>query len=112
MVKIMKKNKIEWCDPVGEIMKNSEVIKTISVKDVNKSFEDSRKRREKAEQEELEKYNSKIIICPLCKHENRFDKFHNAIKEDNGIMGDGYSSWSILEYNCCPKCGIMFKEIK
>ena len=86
-------NKINWQDPVKEIMKSSEVIKTISWKDIKKNAEESEKRRKQEELDEQERIDSRPITCPLCKTIDRFDKFHNELRDDNDVCGPGYSSW-------------------
>ena len=102
--------KVDWIKQTDLISGEGEVIKTISAEEVMKSFKEREEAREKQEQEEEEKKNSRKVICPVCKYTDRFDMFHNQITDDNGVCGPGFSSWVILEYNCCPECGVMFKD--
>lgn len=49
------------------------------------------------------------LCCPLCKSE---DINKSERRENNGIIGPGYSSW-VVSSNCiCNNCGIMFQPIK
>lgn len=100
--------KIGW-NKIGDLMPG-EVIKTIPAEEVERSFKEREEARKKQEQEEKEKKNSRKVICPVCNYTDRFDKFHNEIADNNGVYGSGFSSWVILEYNCCPECGVMFKD--
>jgi len=69
--------------------------------------------REKEEAEELARKTeaSRIakIKCPSCKSTS---KEHVQKRDDNGIIGPGYSSWLIDEYFVCNKCGTMFKDME
>ena len=102
----MKKG-VNW-DKIGDL-KTGEVIRTISAEEVYKSFREREEAIEKQKQEEEEKKNSRKVMCPACKYTDRFDKFHNQITDNNGVFGSGFSSWVVLDYNCCPECGVMFK---
>jgi len=42
------------------------------------------------------------IKCPSCKSDKK-ERFER--REDNGIIGPGYSSWIIEAYWICKKCG-------
>lgn len=50
-----------------------------------------------------------IFICPSCKSNNIkvVEK-----RDDNGIIGPGYSSWIIDSYLSCKNCGTRFDKIK
>ena len=50
----------------------------------------------------------KKIKCPSCKSTS---KEHIEKRNDNGIIGPGYSSWLVEEYFVCNKCGTMFQDI-
>jgi predicted Zn-ribbon and HTH transcriptional regulator len=51
----------------------------------------------------------KAIKCPSCKSTS---KDHIEKRDDNGIIGPGYSSWIVDEYFVCKKCGTMFKDME
>jgi transposase-like protein len=57
----------------------------------------------KAEEDRIAK-----IECPSC---HSTSKEHVVKRNDNGIIGPGYSSWIIDEYFVCKKCGTMFKDM-
>ena len=62
---------------------------------------------EKRNEEELEKERINKIECPLCKST---DKIHHIKRNNNGIIGSGYSSWITDEYLICKSCGIHYSD--
>jgi C4-type Zn-finger protein len=62
---------------------------------------------ERRKEEELEKERTNKIECPLCKST---DKIHNIKRNNNGIIGSGYSSWITDEYLICKSCGIHYSD--
>jgi len=63
---------------------------------------------EKRKEEELEKERINKIECPLCKST---DKIHNIKRDNNGIIGSGFSTWVTDEYLICKSCGIHYNDI-
>ena len=63
---------------------------------------------ERRKEEELEKERINKIECPLCKST---DKIHHIKRNNNGIIGSGYSSWITDEYLICKSCGIHYSDI-
>lgn len=63
---------------------------------------------EKRKEEELEKERINKIEYPLCKST---DKIHHIKRNNNGIIGSGYSSWITDEYFICKGCGIHYNDI-
>jgi transposase-like protein len=61
------------------------------------------------EARKAEETRIKKIKCPSCKSTS---KNHIVKRNDNGIIGPGYSSWVIDEYFVCNKCGTMFKDME
>lgn len=47
----------------------------------------------------------KEITCPSCKGVNLKKK---EIRDDNGVLGPGYSSWVVDSYYSCLDCGTRF----
>lgn len=66
-------------------------------------------REAKEEVRKIEEDRIKKIKCPSCKSTS---KDHIEKRNDNGIIGPGYSSWLIDEYFVCKKCGTMFKDME
>lgn len=46
--------------------------------------------------------------CPVCKSENTKDE---SRREDNGVIGTGYTSWVVEEKHLCNDCGVYFKPV-
>ena len=67
------------------------------------------KARLEEEARKAEETRIKKIKCPSCKSTS---KNHIVKRNDNGIIGPGYSSWVIDEYFVCNKCGTMFKDME
>ena len=63
---------------------------------------------EKRKEEELEKERINKIECPLCKST---DKIHHIKRNNNGIIGSGFSSWVTDEYLICKSCGLHYNDI-
>lgn len=64
------------------------------------------------EEEKIHKANEdriKKIKCPSCKSTL---KDHIEKRNDNGIIGPGFTSYIIDEYFICTECGTMFKDIE
>jgi DNA-directed RNA polymerase subunit RPC12/RpoP len=59
-------------------------------------------------QEETEAKRLENIECPLCKSKN---KKHINIRKNNGIIGPGYHSSSIIDFYLCLDCGIHYSDI-
>jgi len=61
--------------------------------------------REEAEAKEAARIAK--IKCPSCKSDKkeRYEK-----REDNGIIGPGYSSWIVEAYWICKKCGTHYSK--
>lgn len=63
------------------------------------------------EEEAAEKLKKKTLLiknikpCPACESE---DTYLYERRENNGVMGPGYSSWVIESYWACDDCGIHF----
>jgi protein-arginine kinase activator protein McsA len=72
-----------------------------------KHLEAEQKAKEEARKKEEDRI--KKIKCPSCKSTS---KDHIEKRNDNGIIGPGYSSWVIEEYYVCKKCGTMFKDME
>jgi transposase-like protein len=62
--------------------------------------------KRKAEEQEVVRINE--IKCPVCKST---DKIHYIKRNNNGIMGTGFSSWITEEYLICKSCGIHYNDI-
>ena len=71
-----------------------------------KHLKAEREAKEKVRKEEEDRI--KKIKCPSCKSTS---KEHIEKRENNGIIGPGYSSWIIDEYFVCKECGTMFKDL-
>ena len=71
-----------------------------------KHIEAERKAEEEAQLKEQKRING--LECPSCKSTN---KKHVVKRNDNVIIGPGYSSWVIEEYFVCKECGIMYKDL-
>jgi len=69
------------------------------------------KEQERLKEEARKKEEDRIkkIKCPSC---GSTSKDHIEHRNDNGIIGPGYSSWVTNEYFVCKKCGTMFKDIE
>ena len=63
---------------------------------------------EKRKEEELEKERINKIECPLCKSTN---KVHHIKRDNNGVIGPGFSTWVTDEYLICKSCGIHYSDI-
>lgn len=63
---------------------------------------------ERRKEEELEKERINKIECLLCKST---DKIHHIKRNNNGIIGSGYSSWVTDEYLICKSCGLHYSDI-
>jgi protein-arginine kinase activator protein McsA len=72
-----------------------------------KHLEEERKAEETARKAETDRI--KKIKCPSC---GSTSKDHVEHRDDNGIIGPGYSSWITNEYFVCRKCGTMFKDLE
>jgi C4-type Zn-finger protein len=62
--------------------------------------------KRKTEEQEVVRINE--IKCPLCKST---DKIHHIKRNNNGIMGSGFSSCITEEYLICKSCGIHYNDI-
>lgn len=60
---------------------------------------------EEAKKKELERIAR--IKCPSCKSDKK-ERFER--RENNGIIGPGYSSWVIEAYWICKKCGTHYSK--
>ena len=81
--------------------------------DFSNFWAESIKRKEgeeelKRKEEELEKERINKIECPLCKSTN---KIHHIKRDNNGIIGSGFSTWVTDEYLICKSCGIHYSDI-
>lgn len=71
-----------------------------------KRKEEEQERERKEREQEEERINK--IECPICKST---DKIHHIKRNNNGIIGHGYSSWVTEEYLICKGCGIHYDDI-
>jgi transposase-like protein len=74
--------------------------------DVNKRKEQEEELKRKMEEQEVVRINE--IKCPVCKST---DKIHYIKRNNNGIIGPGFSSWITEEYLICKSCGIHYNDI-
>lgn len=83
---------------------------TISVSQVQSDFSERIR-----EEEAVEKLKKKTLLiknikpCPACESE---DTYLHEKRENNGILGPGYSTWVVESYWVCDDCGIHFTPKK
>ncbi len=68
-------------------------------------FGKQQKAKEDAEKKEAQRISK--IKCPSCQSDKK-DRFER--REDNGIIGPGYSSWVVEAYWICTNCGTHFSK--
>jgi len=91
--------------PIEELLKRGKPV-DLDPDWYEKHLKAEREAKEKARKEKEDRI--KKIKCPSCKSTS---KEHIEKRDDNGIIGPGYSSWIIDEYYVCKKCGTMFKDL-
>lgn len=91
-----KKKAIEWAP--------------VDPEEMQKRFKEAFERDKQQKEEHIRQEQQRItdLQCPACKSTN---KNHHEKRNDNGIIGPGYSSWIIEEYYVCKECGCMFKDL-
>jgi len=100
-----KNSKMKKADP--KVLKHDfEVIKGLPENWYEKMIQEKEEAEEKTRKEEQDRI--KKIKCPSCKSTS---KTYHEHRNDNGIIGPGYSSWVTDAYYVCNKCGTMFKDM-
>jgi len=67
--------------------------------------EEAKKAQEAADAKEAARIAR--IKCPSCKSDKK-ERFER--RDDNGIIGPGYSSWVVEAYWICKKCGTHYSK--
>ena len=79
--------------------------KPIPQERIDELLNGQKKAREEAEAREAKRIAG--IKCPSCKSDKK-ERFER--RENNGIIGPGYSSWVIEAYWICKKCGTHYSK--
>jgi len=66
-----------------------------------------KKQRAKEDAEKEESLRIARIKCPSCKSDKK-ERFER--RNDNGIIGPGFSSWVVEAYWICKKCGTHYSR--
>lgn len=96
-------------DLLEELLKKG-VVRTIPNIDFIETYKERIEKKNKTYRETKEKEEERIsaIQCPSCKST---DKKHIVKRNNNSIVGPGYSSWIVEEHFECNECGTMYKDI-